>query len=143
MTKLPIAIGSALLATLGCKGKPKPVRHSADASVAMLDPEVEPDKTPEPEPEPPKKLQEAKSLRLKRSIVVRVDPQSTAKARGTIAQDTRVTMLGWSKGKGCKGFWIEIEEDGWVCDKYLEASKRDTAGVELPRLKPDELVPGS
>jgi hypothetical protein len=97
--------------------------------------------SPAPEPIPPPYGPEVKSLRLKRSIVVRMGPSTDAKAIGTIAQDIRVEFIGASTGKGCPR-WIEIKPRGWVCDKYLEPSRKAPAGVELPKLKPGEIVPG-
>jgi hypothetical protein len=82
------------------------------------------------------------SLRLKRSIVVRYAPDENAKPIGTIAQDTRVRWTSLAFGPGCTR-WVEIEPRGWVCDRYLEPSKKPPFGVELPRLKDDELVPGT
>jgi lipoprotein-anchoring transpeptidase ErfK/SrfK len=96
----------------------------------------------EPAPAGPEKYgDEVKSLRLKRSIVVRLAPDENAKAIGTVAQDTRVGWTQVASGAGCKR-WVEIAPRGWVCDKYLEPSKKPPAGVELPKLKDDELVPG-
>lgn len=85
---------------------------------------------------------EMTSLRLKRSIVVRNDPDESAKALGTIAQDTRVTWTSWSEGEGDCKTWIEIAPRGWVCDRYLEGTKRAPVGVELPKLKDGEILPG-
>jgi hypothetical protein len=82
------------------------------------------------------------SLRLKRSIVVRFEPSDAAKPLGTIAADTRVTWKRSAAGPGCER-WIEIDPRGWVCDKYLEPSKKPPMGVELPKLKEGELVPGT
>lgn len=85
---------------------------------------------------------EVTSLRLRRSIVVRLTPDENGKAIGTVAQDTRV---GWKKvaaGPGCER-WVQITPRGWVCDRYLEPTSKAAAGVELPKLKEGELVPGT
>lgn len=94
-----------------------------------------------PAPPPPPYAEDVVSLRLKRSIVVRFAPDENAKAIGTIAQDTRVGWRRVAEGPGC-GRWVEIEPRGWVCDRYLEPSRKPPGGVELPKLKPGEIVPG-
>ena len=92
-------------------------------------------------PLPPPYGPEVLSLRLKRSIAVRLEPSVDAKPIGTVAQAIRVGYNRAAAGPGCER-WIEIQPRGWVCDKYLEASKKPPAGVELPKLKPGEIVPG-
>jgi len=130
----------ALVVLVGC-GK-RAARPGLDAAVAATPPRMADAATPREKAAPPPYGADVKSLRLKRSIVVRVEANADAKARGTVAQDTRVPVLAWAHGKGCKGWWIEIQDGGWVCDRYLEASKKAPTGVELPKLKPGELVPG-
>jgi lipoprotein-anchoring transpeptidase ErfK/SrfK len=73
--------------------------------------------------------------------VVRFAPDEGSKTIGTIAQDTRVSPLGSAVGPGCLR-WIAIAPRGWVCDRYLEPTHKPPAGVELPKLKEDEIVPG-
>lgn len=85
---------------------------------------------------------EVRSLRLRRSIGVRVDPSGDARYLGTVALNIRV---GWKRavtGPDCEQRWIEIEPRGWVCESYLEPTTREPWGVELPRLGRDEVVPG-
>jgi hypothetical protein len=118
-----------------CGGKREPERQQVASSVAP--PVVE-----APPAGPEGFAADVASLRLKRSIVVRYKPDENAKPIGTIAQDTRVRWTGVSFGPGCAR-WVEIEPRGWVCDRYLEPSKKPPAGVELPKLKPEELVPGT
>jgi hypothetical protein len=92
-----------------------------------------------PPPYPP----DVRSLRLRRSIALRLDPLPDAKRLGTVAQDTRVGYRSARVGPGCEARWIEIEPRGWVCETLLEPSRRLPDGVELPRLARGELVPGS
>jgi hypothetical protein len=125
----------AVVTAAACGGKPAP----ADTDAAPADSTSEQPSTPAPEPPP--YPADVTSLRLRRSIVVRFAPDEQAKALGTVAQDTRVKWKRVATGPGCAR-WVEIEPRGWVCDKYLEPTKKPTAGVELPRLKEDELVPG-
>ena len=82
------------------------------------------------------------SLRLRRSVSVRMEPAGESKRLGTVAQDTRVGYRGARLGPGCDRRWIEIEPSGWVCETSLEPTTKATIGVELPRLELGELVPG-
>lgn len=84
---------------------------------------------------------EVQSVRLRRSIVVRAEPREDAPALGTVAADTRVRPVAASEGPGCPR-WIAIEPRGWICERYLEPSPKPPAGVELPKLKEGEIVPG-
>jgi hypothetical protein len=84
-----------------------------------------------------------KSLRLRRSISVRLEPSGEAKRLGTVAQDTRVGFNRARLGPGCDRRWIEIEPRGWVCESNLEATRKPIIGVELPKLEIGELVPGA
>ena len=86
---------------------------------------------------------EVKSLRLKRSTIVYLFASDAAKKVGTIAADIRVGFRSAASGPGCEKLWIEIEPRGWICERYLEPSDKPPAGVELPKLKKDEIVPGT
>lgn len=85
---------------------------------------------------------DVRSLRLLRSITVRMEPRENAERYGTVAADTRVAWKRATRNDDCDQRWIEIAPYGWVCEVYLEPSKRSPRGVEVPRLEADELVPG-
>lgn len=126
----------------GSDPEPAPTATAGDARPAPI-PEVEP---PPPPPKTPDFPEGTRSLRLTRSVAVRLIPGEEAegaKRIGTIAQDTRVSWTSTEKAKGCKKPWVEITPRGWVCGEYLEASTRRPSGVELPRLEREELVPGT
>src|SRR4029079_17444158 len=74
---------------------------------------------------------------------VRLTPGEDAKQIGTIAQDTRVAWTRTEKGAGCKKPWVEIQARGWVCGDRVKPTEQPPTGVELPRLDPDGLVPGT
>ena len=98
-----------------------------------------PARTPAP-PAPPY-TDGVASVRLRRSIGVRFAPDKDAKSLGTIAEGTRAGWKSAASGPGCER-WIEIEPRGWICDRYLEASKKPPAGDEMPTLADGEIVPG-
>ncbi len=84
-----------------------------------------------------------RGLRLTRSIVVRAAPALEAEKLGTVAAHT---IVGWKnavKAAGCDQRWIEIEPRGWVCEGYLEPVTKEPEGVELPKLRIAERVPGT
>lgn len=138
---LAFALGP-LAASFACSGSDReapPVRQAPTVVVpAPPAPEPVPAK-PEAPPYPPT----TRSLRVIRSVSVRANPAEGAERIGTIAQDIRVRWQRAERGDGCDGLWIEIAPRGWICDRYLEPSERGPYGVELPRLGPDELVPGT
>lgn len=105
-------------------------------------PDAGPPSRPDAAIEPPPYGPEVRSLRLKRSIVVRLDPVESGKPLGTVAQDTRVSFTRAAAGDAACPRWIEISPRGWVCERYLEPSKKEPLGVELPKLKEGEIVPG-
>jgi hypothetical protein len=83
-----------------------------------------------------------RSLRLIRTVAVRIGPAKASHRVGTIAGDTRVGWRDAATGPGCNKPWFAIEPYGWVCGEYIEASTKPPSGVELPRLDRDEIVPG-
>lgn len=139
------AIVVAVLGACGSTGEePAPIAPTAPTTRAEPAPEPEPVAL-EPAPAPPPKPYpaEIRSVRLRRSMPVRLAPVDGAKKYGTIAAHTRVAVRSSARGPGCQARWIEIEPFGWICEEYLEPSKRAPSGVELPRLDRGELVPGS
>jgi hypothetical protein len=93
-------------------------------------------------PPPPAFPPEVRSLRLRRSTVVKLLPDAASKNLGTVAADTRVGYGRAAQGPGCSGRWIAIEPRGWVCEAYLEPREELPAGVELPRLGRGQRMPG-
>jgi lipoprotein-anchoring transpeptidase ErfK/SrfK len=85
---------------------------------------------------------DARTLRLKKSVSVHLEPSGDAKRIGTIARDIRVVWTRVADGAGCSAPWVEIAPRGWVCGSYLEPTGQPTYGVELPKLRRGELVPG-
>lgn len=124
------------LAAVGCSGKSEP------------SPPVPSRPPPAPEVvEAPKVVQPdfpdgTRSLELKRTVGVRLEPADDAKRIGTIAIDTRVAWSRTAKGKGCGRAWVELVPHGWICGDYVEASKKPPFGQEVPHLERGELVPG-
>jgi hypothetical protein len=98
-------------------------------------------------PEPPPIVQPdfpdgTRSLELRRTVGVRLEPSDDAKRIGNVAIDTRVAWTQTAKGKGCDRPWVEIRPRGWICGEYVEPSKKPPGGQEVPHLERGELVPG-
>ncbi|HVK75080.1 MAG TPA: L,D-transpeptidase [Kofleriaceae bacterium] len=124
---------------VGC-GSEKGGRADEPAAVAPPTSSVtEPPPVPVvPPPVPPG----TRSLRLTRTVAVRLGPDEKAKRIGTIAGDTRVGWREARPGGGCKKPWFALEGQGWVCGDFIEPSTKPSGGVELPRLEVGEIVPG-
>ncbi|HWM86384.1 MAG TPA: hypothetical protein VNO33_11115, partial [Kofleriaceae bacterium] len=134
-------VTAVLAAALSSCADPEPPAKQASPAPPAADAAPAPAaRAPVP---PPPYPAEIRSLRLRRSIAVRLEPAAEAKRLGTVAQDTRVGFRGARVAPGCEGRWIEIEPRGWVCDAFLEPTRRAPDGVELPRLARGELVPGA
>ncbi len=83
-----------------------------------------------------------RSLQLRRTTGVRLEPGNRAKRIGTVAVDTRVGWTRTREAQGCREKWIEILPRGWICGDYVKPSKRMPHGREVPRLDRGEVVPG-
>jgi lipoprotein-anchoring transpeptidase ErfK/SrfK len=82
------------------------------------------------------------TLRLKRSVAVHFEPFGKSKRIGTIARDIRVRWKRVASGEGCAKPWVEIEPRGWVCGTYLAPTTQPVYGVELPKVRRGDVVPG-
>lgn len=83
-----------------------------------------------------------RSLELRRTVGVRLEPGDDAKRIGNVAIDTRVAWVRTQVARGCDKPWIEIRPRGWICGDYVEPSKKPPLGREVPQLDRGELVPG-
>ena len=124
------------VAVVGCSGKteqtppvpsPSPIPVVVPEPLAVVQPDF-PDGT--------------RSLELRRTVGVRLEPGDDGKRIGTVAIDTRVAWVRSAKRKGCERPWIEIRPRGWICGDYVEPSKKPPYGQEVPHLERGELVPG-
>jgi len=138
-----IVLGLVACGLVACGGDERAAPAAAasiDAAAALTDlPSVPPKPPPPKTPEFP---DGTRSLRLTKTIAVRLRPGRDAKQIGTIAEDTRVAWTATEKAAGCKQPWVEITPRGWVCGEYLEPNTRGPIGVELPRLERGDIVPG-
>jgi hypothetical protein len=121
--------------SVGCSGNTEPSPPVPSPSPIAV--------VPEPPPiVPPDFPEGTRSLELRRTVGVRLEPGDDAKRIGNVAIDTRVAWVQTAKGKGCDKPWIEIRPRGWICGDYVEPSKKPAYGQEVPHLDRGELVPG-
>jgi hypothetical protein len=134
-----VRIALGLIALAACHGtsEPPPALGSGSGSAKAVE-------LGEPAaPVKPDIPEGTRSLRLIRSVGVRLEPKEDAKRIGTIADNTRVAWTRTEHAKGCDKAWVEIVPRGWVCGELLEPSKRAPSGQEIPHLDRSELVPGT
>jgi L,D-transpeptidase catalytic domain len=123
------------VAVMACSGKTEPSPPVPSPSPVFVIPEPAPVVQPDfPEG--------TRSLELRRTIGVRLEPGDDAKRIGTIAIDTRVSWVQTTRARGCDEPWIEIRPRGWICGEFVEPSKKPPHGQEVPKLDRGELVPG-
>ncbi len=128
-----IALLGALAACHG-KSEPPPTKQAP------------PQGTPEPAPEPvakPEFPDGTRSLELRHTVAVRLEPGDDAQRIGTVAIDTRVAWTRTASGKGCEKSWIEILPHGWICGDHVVPSTKPPYGDEVPHLDRGEIVPGT
>ncbi len=125
------------LTVVGCSGKTDQAPPLPSPSPVPVVP------APEPPPVAPPEFPEGtRSLELRRTVGVRLEPGDDAKRIGTVAIDTRVAWAQTQKARGCDKPWIEIRPRGWICGDYVEPSKKAPYGQEVPHLDRGEVVPG-
>jgi hypothetical protein len=122
-------------AVVGCSGNSEPSPPLPSPSLTPVVPEPPPVVQPDfPEG--------TRSLELRRTVGVRLEPGDDAKRIGNVAIDTRVAWTQTARGRGCEKPWIEIKPRGWICGEYVEPSRKPPYGQEVPHLERGELVPG-
>lgn len=135
-----LAVGSLVALLLAaCRGggeRPRPAPRDAAAGAAGSAGSAAP--AVEAPPFPPG----TRSLRLTRTLSVRLEPAEDARRIGTISVDTQVAWTRTATGPGCGRPWVELEPRGWICGEHVAPSTRPPGGQEVPRLDRGELVPG-
>ncbi|TMQ18473.1 MAG: L,D-transpeptidase [Deltaproteobacteria bacterium] len=122
-------------AVVGCSGK----TETSPPVPSPLPRPVEPAPAPVAQPDFP---DGTRSLELRRTVGVRLEPGDDAKRIGNVAVDTRVAWVRTQPGRGCDKPWVEIRPRGWICGDYVEPSKKPPYGQEVPHLERGEVVPG-
>ena len=125
------------VAVVGCSGKTDESRPMPPPIPAPGPVETEPTQIAQPDfPDG------TRSLELRRTVGVRLEPGDDAKRIGNVAVDTRVAWVRTQAARGCDRPWIEIRPRGWICGDHVEPSKKPPLGQEVPHLERGELVPG-
>ena len=132
--RLRFALAAVLLAACGTSHR--------DDTPARTKPVAPPAVVEKAAPPPPEFPTTTRSLRLNKTVAVRLEPGEDAKRVGTIAVDTRVGWNKTEKAPGCGRTWVQIQPYGWVCGDALDPSDERPRGREIPDLDRDEIVPG-
>ena len=93
-------------------------------------------------PPPPPYGADVRSLRLRHSVSVRLEPrQRGGKLLGVIESDTRVAWREAATGPGCPR-WIAIAPRGWICDRNLAPTSKPPTDDLWPAVPAGALMPG-
>ncbi len=90
----------------------------------------------------PRKGKWFKSLSFATPAKVYEKPDLKALEMGRMEPQTRVSPVGYHKGTGCKGGWLRIALNGYVCLRNLKPARDMPTTVVLPDAKAGALTPG-
>ncbi len=84
-----------------------------------------------------------RSLRIEREgEVIRQRPHVESPRRGTAARGARLPALEATQGHGCRGYWVRIGDEAWVCsDGGLTLSTDAPQTQQLPQVPEGQVVP--
>jgi lipoprotein-anchoring transpeptidase ErfK/SrfK len=84
-----------------------------------------------------------RSLRIEREgEVIRQRPHVESPRRGTAARGARLPALEATQGHGCRGYWVRVGEEAWVCsDGGLTLSTDAPQTQQLPHVPEGQVVP--
>lgn len=86
---------------------------------------------------------QARSVRVEREgEVLRAQPDSESSRRGTVARGVRLPALEATQGHGCRGAWVRVHTDAWLCtDGGVEFSTDAPESTQLPTVAEGQVVP--
>lgn len=83
-----------------------------------------------------------RSVRVERDgEVIRARPDLSAARRGTAGRGARLPALEATQGNGCRGMWIRIADDAWLCGDSVALTNDAPGSVRLPLVPPGQVVP--
>ncbi len=84
-----------------------------------------------------------RSVRIEREgEVIRVRPHGEAPRRGTAARGALLPALEATQGVGCRGYWVRVGADAWVCsDGGVTLSHDAPQATALPVVPDGQVVP--
>lgn len=81
-------------------------------------------------------------VEMKRAADVYKEPaESSRHHRGVVARRARFRVLEETRGKGCKGPWLRIGEDAWVCSSATRATDAPPSQESVVSLEGEALLP--
>ncbi|MFO0627770.1 MAG: L,D-transpeptidase [Polyangiales bacterium] len=86
---------------------------------------------------------QARSVRVEREgEVLRSQPDSESSRRGTVARGVRLPALEATQSRGCRGAWVRVHTDAWLCtDGSVEFSADPPESTQLPAVPEGQVVP--
>jgi lipoprotein-anchoring transpeptidase ErfK/SrfK len=84
-----------------------------------------------------------RSVRIEREgEMIRTRPDTDAGRRGTAARGALLPALEATQGHGCRGFWVRVNTDAWVCsDGGVAFSPDAPQTASLPTVPEGQVVP--
>jgi L,D-transpeptidase catalytic domain len=83
-----------------------------------------------------------RSLRVERDgEVLRTRPELRAPRRGTAGRGARLPALEATQGEGCRGVWVRVAAEAWICSDGGALTGDAPAGSALPLVPPGQVVP--
>lgn len=83
-----------------------------------------------------------RSVRVERDgEVIRARPDRASARRGTAGRGARLPALEASQGNGCRGVWVRVAEDAWLCGDNVVLTSDAPSATNLPLVPPGEVVP--
>lgn len=83
-----------------------------------------------------------RSARVERDgEVVRALPDGESARRGTVGRGARLPALEASQGRGCRGLWVRIDDEAWICGDAVTLTPDAPAATTQPVVPPGQVVP--
>jgi len=83
-----------------------------------------------------------RSVRVERDgEVIRSRADSESGRRGTAGRGARLPALEATQGRGCRGVWVRVAADAWICGDGVALSNDAPSATALPLVPPGQVVP--
>ena len=83
-----------------------------------------------------------RSARVERDgEVIRAQPDGSSARRGTAARGARLPALEATQGPGCRGIWVRVATDAWICGDGVALTGDAPAATAQPVVPAGQVVP--
>jgi hypothetical protein len=73
--------------------------------------------------------------------IVHSAPSTSSPRRGTIAAGSRLAVLEAQRGNGCRGPWVRVATEAWLCTDHTRFSSDEPLAIEQPVVSAGQAVP--